>query len=790
MRNARGLSLIEVMLAIAIAAFALLCVYLLLGRAQTSAAINSEQRQLEVITGLVEGQFTALPSFNGLTTESITAQHPHGLRLAGGQLSSAFHGGIELSPATTLLADDSFDVTYTDLSTVQCTQLVPALMLRASNVLVDGQALQGSDGRLIGEDTLIEACAADAFEASQGAVTFRFHRPRATDAIAPVSSCTCGPQVELQSIACPAGQVGQIDQRRQGACTGGTPSCPSLEWQAWTTTNNTCAPSVGPPTVPPVVSPPAVTCIASTMTRTLPCTAPLAGLITEQMTTTCMGATPVPGPWVVVGSACVAPLVTGTPCTPHTETMPDACPSGQGGQITLQRSNTCASALGPQITGPWIEVSRTCTAACLVSGNCCAPERFDRTESRTCSAGQYGTLVVNQEMATTCASAKATPAPGAWVDVSVATNTCTGCPGNSSEPEYRWNRVDQPCPSGQVGSHVWEDEEIRTRPITYTCPAGTTTLPSATIGAWGAWMATGARRSEVNTCAAPPASGSCSTMVNFESHLLDANDPSLDPAGETYSCGNVATWETSCVAGDVCSVTSLPGSGGSGWNSWSAYDLICTGTCAPVATCTGSDTDNQWVSRTGSCPSGYNGAHSWEMQQVRNRACISGAWGAWGMWTDTTTTRNDVNTCAPVSGSNYTVISDSCASETHQNVPSLADQATALCNGTPGTSSTVHHFPAFQIGCYTEIQCAPAAPAGRWEWVMTNDNSGGCGAQGGGGGGTVCASSVDGSNGYGCGGQMCNAAHDGWVKAIGYAERLDAPWPACDYQEFTCMWVD
>lgn len=432
---------------------------------------------------------------------------------------------------------------------------------------------------------------------------------------------------------------------------------------------------------------------------------------------------------MAVSSACVAPTTPGSLCTPHTESMPAPClDPNEGGQVNMQRSITCATAMGPEVVGGWIEVSRTCTASCLITGNCCTPQWFDRNESRGCSSGQYGTLVVAQQMATTCLDATATPAPGPWVDVSVVTDTCTSCPAGGSEQELHWVGATNACPSGYSGSHTWEDEEIRTRSITYDCPAGTSSVPTATAGTWSSWALTGARRNEVNTCAATSCSGSdtetqlvptsdacpsgysgvhtwdreqartrtcnsgtwsawsgwadtgnttnvvntcvdtggtctppgnssasivralanqnqdagcpanhtgshmqtrsvtesgtrttswtcpgpastitdtwsgtftygswtttsntcaattpptgCSTHT-WGSTIMDANDPGLDPAGTTVSCGDVGTWEATCSAGDICYVESRPGSGGPGWKGIDYIEYTCTGTCAP-----------------------------------------------------------------------------------------------------------------------------------------------------------------------------------------------------------------
>ena len=135
MRHEQGLSLLEVMLAIAIASAVAIGAVSLLGKSRINAAINSEQRQLQVIIDQVNGQFSAQTSMSGLTTSSITDARPMGLRLEGEDLKSAFNGSITVGPSTTLMTDDSFDVIYHDLTSEQCVQLVPALIAKSSNVL-------------------------------------------------------------------------------------------------------------------------------------------------------------------------------------------------------------------------------------------------------------------------------------------------------------------------------------------------------------------------------------------------------------------------------------------------------------------------------------------------------------------------------------------------------------------------------------------------------------------------------------------------------------------------------
>ena len=77
----------------------------------------------------------------------------------------------------------------------------------------------------------------------------------------------CTAQVEYQTLSCPIHQSGVINQSRTYECTSQT-------WTAWTTTSNNC--TQDPPT-----------CIESTETRQLTCSAGYEGYIQEQRSSLC-----------------------------------------------------------------------------------------------------------------------------------------------------------------------------------------------------------------------------------------------------------------------------------------------------------------------------------------------------------------------------------------------------------------------------------------------------------------------------------------------------------------------
>jgi len=77
----------------------------------------------------------------------------------------------------------------------------------------------------------------------------------------------CTAQVEYQTLSCPVHQSGAINQSRNYDCTAQT-------WTAWTTTSNNC--TQDPPT-----------CIESSETRQLTCSAGYEGYIQEQRSSIC-----------------------------------------------------------------------------------------------------------------------------------------------------------------------------------------------------------------------------------------------------------------------------------------------------------------------------------------------------------------------------------------------------------------------------------------------------------------------------------------------------------------------
>lgn len=97
---------------------------------------------------------------------------------------------------------------------------------------------------------------------------------------------TCSPQVEYQTLSCPIHQSGAINQSR-------TFECSTQSWTAWTTTSNNCTPD--PPT-----------CIESTETRQLTCSAGYEGYLQEQRSSLCSDpyGSPIWTAWLTILDTC------------------------------------------------------------------------------------------------------------------------------------------------------------------------------------------------------------------------------------------------------------------------------------------------------------------------------------------------------------------------------------------------------------------------------------------------------------------------------------------------------
>lgn len=530
-RRERGFSLLELSLVLVLMVAASLAVYRLFGVSQVDASVRQEQEHASHLVDSIVSAYTTANNFSTISTATVAGVL--NLPLSANALPTALKKDLSVRPATTKTPNDSFELVYSGLSTPECLKLSNALSSQSSGLFVGSSSnLQTATGAINDEAQLTALCASS----SSNTVAFRYTGNKTTFAATTMDSCLCAPESETQTLACASGSSGSITQRRTGTCTGGTASCPSLQWSSWVTASNTCGANaaVTPSTAVAPVAP--QTCAPSVETQNVPCGTNQVGTILQQRSRTCPANTW--GAWSNVSSSC-QPASNRAACTPSTQRQTAACPAGQGGQIVQERASTCDANGNELWSNDWKNISSTCTASCVASGTCCTVGRQTGTEVRQCGAGTYGVQTASLQRTSTCASATSTPVwPGSWTTTSI-NGTCTACPAPTQDQENQVVATSAPCPAGQTGSHTWNSHQTRTRMRSYSCPAGTASLPAPTIAAWGSWVET-SRSSESNTCTAA-CSGPTGKAVYSSAGWSSLNDlPTPSTACSSLNLGQTA----------------------------------------------------------------------------------------------------------------------------------------------------------------------------------------------------------------------------------------------------------
>ena len=241
----------------------------------------------------------------------------------------------------------------------------------------------------------------------------------------PAPTCPASPAT-TQSLACPSGQTGLINQSRTATCNAST----GYAWNTgvWTTTSNTCVSA-------------AVACPSynePTATQTLyTCPSGKTGSYVQSRSVSCNTSTGVwsAGSWYTTSDNCVA---TSTACPsstkPTTTQTLYSCPSGQTGSYVQSRSVTCNTTNGTWTTGSWYTSTNNCVAASVA---CPSSTKPSTTQSTACPSPQTGTI--SQSRTVTCNTTNGTWTSGSWTTLS---STCANPPAPAE------------CPAGS-GTFPW-----------------------------------------------------------------------------------------------------------------------------------------------------------------------------------------------------------------------------------------------------------------------------------------------------------------------------------------------
>lgn len=587
----KGITLIEILLVAVIVAASIVGVFMFSKNTRLTAAVSAEQAQVEQTVKTLQGLFANQPNYgslsasylndkasgsglvfredaNGIVLDSKVGEGRVVVRVQPANVSFPPTGDpVAVHPATD---GNAFAISYSNLSTKECVNLTSAVA--GSSVLAHAKASSSAAHQIVAmrgkvsdnKDDILAGCATPT-SAPTASLVMYFQGSKSAGAALPPSTPLpqCRPVRETQSTGCPAGQSGSIVQERVGNCTG---PGNSLEYTAWTTIEDTCALD---PTLPPDETPDPIVedCAETTFTRSTACPGTDIGQIVEARTVNSCDGTSTP--WTEVSRTCEPPPVSTPTCTPSSQQQTISCPPGQGGSQVQVRSSSCPTPTSTPVWGPWSTISNNCTSSCAAAGTCCTAQRQTQTVMEPCPTGTYGNSSRDEERFLGCVNAT-TQAPN-WTPWQVvnSSGTCTACPASVTESATRWVSRTQACPSGS-GVIKFEAEQSRTRTTSYSCPAGTTSLPAPTVSDWGPWTDTGDRRNVD--------SSSCSSGCRFEIERAD-----YSPLGMGYP----TFWSYSYTESSGANNAQVSCEGSSGYT----YPATCSGS-GPGFTVSGTYADS------------------------------------------------------------------------------------------------------------------------------------------------------------------------------------------------------
>lgn len=372
-----------------------------------------------------------------------------------------------------------------------------------------------------------------------------------------------------------------------------------------------------------------------TQQRSKECSPGYTGEIIEERTASCPSTEglPVWSSWSLSANNCELICVP-APSSPQTRVV--ACDADYVGTINQVRESICTAYTGTPSWTAWEDVSNNCELRCSVQ----IPTPNEDFRTVSCPTGYHGSRIERRTFS--CPNVTGSPVPGGW---GLHEDNCTVmCQPQlpTPNPQKRWLNGSSPCPADHSGSITYEYEQSKT----WTCPAGS---PSLGNPIEGAWVDTGARRNETNTCVP-----NCTPDAPLERWVTKSSQCQSGTAGSI-------TWEQRQTRTSVCQ----PGNSNPTTSAWQDASQTrnennsCT-SCPADQTETRQDPVPRWVAYTNNCPANQWGQIRMEREQRREETrtgtynCPAGtitvppiSWGNWsyGNYSNTGDTRLVSNDC-------------------------------------------------------------------------------------------------------------------------------------------------
>lgn len=298
------------------------------------------------------------------------------------------------------------------------------------------------------------------------------------------------------------------------------------------------------------------------------------------------------------------------------------CPAGRYGHSIQQRPTRRSRTATQTRTQP-----QTRTTTQTRTASCPAPTGSYVWGSWSAPGAPYGSWSNNGS-----ASSWSSPgAPyGAWSGYSqhgswaTTSTNCTACPASSnSSTEWRWNETyTQNCSAGQYGIITRQRQQERKQTRSYNCPEGTRTLPSPTY-TWGGWYNNGETRLNSNTCqSCPSLSPESQTTTSTETRWVVHDDCRNRQQTRSRTGTRTRSRSYNCPAG----TTSLPPIS---YGTWSGYSYGSWGSWSNTSNYQNRSNNGTETRNLFNCPAGQTVVTP-EVQQ-RTWTCSSGSktYGSW-----------------------------------------------------------------------------------------------------------------------------------------------------------------
>lgn len=574
--NQEGVSLIELMLVAGVIAVGSAAVLLVYQNVNATSKVSNESDNLRDLTQKITTSYASSGDFSGLSTESAQQESlfPSSMVSPGtNEVVTSWGTPVRVLATTVQINGTSrnnggFVIAYDRLPAKACIDLISDAAPGFGDIKVGGTSVGVGANLNVGQ--LGELC-----NRAQGADVQFIYQPATTSLAGGGSLTTCAASMpsapETQTIACPAGQYGLVNQSRSAFCAT---YYGSHEWTPWSTVSQNCAPCPSPET--------------RVNTQSLSCPTGQLGTWEQTRNEQRIADCPLAGPngptetfnwgswtgtsaWTNSVNTCAPICVLPTPST-ETRWTPQsqACAPGQSGHNTWERDEirtaSCPAATGAFVWAAWAPRGATRNVS-----NTCSPCPSPENQTLTCPAGQVGSIKQNRTF--TCSG------EGSWNAWTTTSNTCTTCPAPQSQ--------NLGCPAGQVG--------LIQQNRTFNC-AGET-------GNWNGWTTTS------NTCTTCPAPQS-------ETLSCPAGQVGQIQRSRSYNCSGSGSWGAWANTSNTCTTCPAPEtqtqtlacpsfqvgeirqqnsrtftcSGTGGWSNWTGWTTT-SNTCAWPA-CDGSVVGN------------------------------------------------------------------------------------------------------------------------------------------------------------------------------------------------------